>query len=283
MGQAAEALQEGNPFDRTIYFILILLAIGILISRCFRWGDFFARNMALMAFLSFALVSVIWSDFPFVAFKRWFRDLGNYLVILVVLSDPSPAGGRPDAASTSLLSADPALHFASQVLPRDWQTVRFWTGTAKYVGATTSKNMLGVLCLVSGLFFFWDTVTRWSDRKERRTRRIILVNRCVSRHDALAAEPLEQRDLAVCLVLGCLVIAAAHSKGFRRHPGFLKVLIPAGFCIYLILAFGFGMNSRNWPGPSVGTQRSPTEPRYGVSFLACTPIHSLAPATRASG
>ena len=33
-------------------------------------------------FLSFALLSVIWSDSPFVTFKRWFRDLGNYLMIL---------------------------------------------------------------------------------------------------------------------------------------------------------------------------------------------------------
>ena len=36
--------------------------------------------------------------------------------------------------------------------------------------------MLGVLCLISGIFFFWDTVTRWPERKERRTKRIILVN-----------------------------------------------------------------------------------------------------------
>ena len=43
-----------------------------------------------MVFLLFALLSVLWSDFPLVALKRWFRDLGNYLVILVVLSDPRP-------------------------------------------------------------------------------------------------------------------------------------------------------------------------------------------------
>ena len=57
-----------------------------------------------------------------------------------------------------------------------------------YSGATTGKNMLGALCLVSGLFFFWDTVTRWSDRKERRTKRIILVNIAFIGDDTLAAE-----------------------------------------------------------------------------------------------
>jgi O-antigen ligase len=47
---------------------------------------------------------------------------------------------------------------------------------------------------------------------------------------------------SVCLFLGCMVIAAAHSKVFRRNPAFLKGLIPAFFCLYLILNFGFDMN-----------------------------------------
>src|SRR5271166_1084838 len=90
VGQVAEALEEGNALDRTIFSFLILLAIGVLMSRSFNWSDFFGRNIALSTFLLFALVSFAWSDFPFVSLKRWFRDLGNYLVILVVLSDPHP-------------------------------------------------------------------------------------------------------------------------------------------------------------------------------------------------
>ena len=121
---AAQALEEGNPLDRTISSVLILLAIGILMSRSFKWGDLFGRNLALTAFLAFALLSVFWSDFPFIAFKRWFRDLGNYLVILVALTDPPPPRGCPYAVSTAVLSADPPFRFACQVLPRDRQTIR---------------------------------------------------------------------------------------------------------------------------------------------------------------
>jgi exopolysaccharide production protein ExoQ len=88
VGLDAQALEEGNPLDRIISFGLILLAVGILMSRSFKWGDFFTRNLALTAFISYCLVSVCWSDFPFIAFKRWIRDLGIYLPILVVLSDP---------------------------------------------------------------------------------------------------------------------------------------------------------------------------------------------------
>ena len=81
VGGFAQALEEGNPVDSTIYSVLILLSIAILIWRSFRWGKFFAQNFALTALLSYSLLSVLWSDFPFITFKHWFRDLGNYLAI----------------------------------------------------------------------------------------------------------------------------------------------------------------------------------------------------------
>jgi exopolysaccharide production protein ExoQ len=45
------------------------------------------------------------------------------------------------------------------------------------------------------------------------------------------------------LMLGCLVIVGCHSNVFRRHPGFFKVLIPATFLLYVILALGFDINA----------------------------------------
>lgn len=242
VGTTAQAFEEGNPLDRAVFFVLILLAIAILLARSFRWGGFLGRNLALVAFVTFSLLSVLWSDFPFVAFKRWFRDLGNYVVILVVLSDPRPL----NAVRTLLRRLSYFLIPLSVVLvkyfPQTGRGYDQWTGVAFYNGATTSKNMLGAACVVSGLFFFWDTVTRWSDRKEPRTKRIILVNL------ALLAMALWLLNLAssatslVCLVIGCLVLAAAHSRRFKRHPGFLKALIPSSFFLYLMLAYGLDMN-----------------------------------------
>lgn len=243
-GVTAQALEEGNPLDRSIDLILILLAIVILMSRSFNWGDFFVRNFALMAFLSFALASVLWSDFPFIAFKRWFRDLGNYLVILVILSDSRPLYAVRTLLRRLCYLLIPLSILLNKYYPNLSKHYDTWSGVGYYVGATTSKNTLGVVCLVSGLFFFWDTVTRWPDRKARRTRRIIVVN------IAFIAMTLQLLQLSrsvtsqVCLLIGCLVIVAAHSGWTNRHPGFLKALIPATFCLYLILAFGFGMNGQ---------------------------------------
>jgi exopolysaccharide production protein ExoQ len=164
------------------------------------------------------------------------------LVILVALSDVRPL----EAVRTLLRRVCYLLIPLSILLIKYYPSIgleySMWTGGAMYAGATTSKNGLGVVCLVSGLFFFWDTVTRWPDRAERRTKRIILVN------IAFMAMTLRLMYLAnsatsrVCLLIGCLVVATAQSGWAKRHSGFLKALIPASFCFYLILAFGFDLN-----------------------------------------
>jgi exopolysaccharide production protein ExoQ len=241
-GTQAQAFEEGNPLDRTIYLLLILLAIGILASRSFKWGDFFARNLALVAFVSFALLSVFWSDFPLAAFKKWFRDLGNYLVILVVLSDPCPL----EAVRTLLRRVSylliPLCILLDKYFPNLSRYFDPWSGIGIYTGATTGKNLLGLVALLSGLFFFWDTITRWSDRKDRRTKRIIRVNVGFFAMSLWVMNTANSATCRVCMVLGCLVVAAAHSKFFRRHPGSLKMLIPSIFLLYLLLAYGLDLN-----------------------------------------
>lgn len=243
-GNAFEAAEEGNPLDRSIFFVLILLAIAILISRSFKWGDFFARNSVLMAFLAFALMSVFWSDFPLVSFKRWFRDLGNYLVILVVLSDP-----RPLEAVRTLLRRLGYLLIPLCILVDKYflnisRQYDEWSGAVMYAGVTTGKNLLGLVALLSSLFFFWDTIARWRDRRERRTKRVIQVNIAFLAMSLWVLNTAQSATSRVCLVIGCLVILAVQSRWGKRHPTLLKVLIPSSFCLYLILALGFGMSGK---------------------------------------
>jgi exopolysaccharide production protein ExoQ len=227
----AQVLEEGNSWDRTIECFVILLAIGILASRSFQWHDFFTRNIALMAYLSFALFSILWSDFALVSFKRWFRDLGNYLVILVVLSDP-----RPEEAVRTMLRRVAYFLIPLSILLIKYYPgfgIRYdeWTGMAVYVGATTSKNMLGAVCLVSGVFLFWVKQSRW-----------ISVNFLFIAMTLWLLLKAHSATSAACLVLGCLLIAAAHSKAGQRHAMALTLAIPACFVLYLVLGFGLGWN-----------------------------------------
>jgi exopolysaccharide production protein ExoQ len=243
-GSAVQALEEGNPLDRTVDLVLILLAIAILMSRSFQWHKFFTSNLALVAFVGFGLMSVLWSDFPFIAFKRWFRDLGSYFAILVVLSDPRPLEAVRTVLRRLAYLLIPLSILLNKYFPQISKLYDQWSGAGMFVGATQSKNMLGVLCLVSGLFFFWDTVTRWKERKEKRTKRILMVNFAFIGMTLWLLYLSNSATSRVCLVIGCLVILATHSKMFQRHPGFVKTLVPSCFVLYLVLAFGFDLNGQ---------------------------------------
>src|SRR6185437_3618833 len=118
----------------------------------------------------------LWSDFPFAAFRKWSRDLTAYVMIFVCLSESQPivaVGVLLRRLGYLLLPLSIVLIKYFPILARQYDP---FTGAVTYCGATTSKNMLGELCLICGIFFFWDSVVRWPNHKRRRDRRIILVN-----------------------------------------------------------------------------------------------------------
>jgi exopolysaccharide production protein ExoQ len=237
----SEALEEGDPLNRAVYFVLLFLSIAILVSRSFRWGNFFARNKALTAFLLFALASVLWSDFPLAAFKKWSRDLGDYSMALVVLSDRHPL----EAMRTLLRRLGYLLIPLSIVLIKYFPAIARdydpWTGGQTFSGASTSKNMLGIICLVCGIYFCWDIVARWADRKVRRQKQIMLLNVALIWMIVWLLNICDSVTSQTCLVIACLVILAAHSKVARRHPRILTVTIPCVLLLYALLAYGFGL------------------------------------------
>jgi len=239
---AVQALEEGNPLDRAVYSLLILLTVVILSRRSFKWNLFFSRNLALTIFIFYCLVSVIWSDFPFIAFKRWIRDAGNYLVILVVLSDADPLEAVRSFFRHLYYLLLPLSILLIKYFPQLGKQYSFWTGATEFVGAATSKNTLGLMCLLGGLFFFWDTVARWSKRKEKRTKKILRINVAFILMALWLLSLSNSATSRVCLSLGCLIVLAVHSNWGRRSPTLLKVLVPSCFVVYLILAFGFDLN-----------------------------------------
>jgi exopolysaccharide production protein ExoQ len=188
------------------------------------------------------------------------------------LSDP-----RPLEAVRALLRRFCYLLIPLSVLlvryyPQTGITYSSWTGAPEYIGATLSKNMLGVLCLISGIFFFWDTVTRWSERKEKRTKRIIQVNVAFIAMTLYLLHLSGSATSHLCLALSCLVIAAARSKTVKCHPALLRVLIPVGVCTYLVLAFGFGLDINAALAAVVG--RDPTLTGRTVIWSAVLSTHT---------
>ncbi|WP_448174163.1 O-antigen ligase family protein [Rhizobacter fulvus] len=168
---SAGSYDEGSPIDRAVFFGLLIAGLIVLYRRRLPWGRLLADNKLLAFYLFFCLVSLLWSDEPFVGFKRWVKDLGNPVMALVILTEP-----RPLQALGLVLR-----RLAYLTLPLSVLFIRYYPelgrgyhadGAPMYTGIGHQKNALGNLCLVTGVYFAWQVlVDRENFRSWQRARR----------------------------------------------------------------------------------------------------------------
>src|SRR6266498_3778997 len=167
---ALGSVEEGNPLDAFVYLALIVAGLYVLNKRQVSLSEVFRKNTWVMAFLLYCFVAILWSDFPFVAFKRWIKMLGHPIMALVLLTEP-----EPDEALTRLMKRSAYVLLTLSILaikyyPDIGRKFDEWTGLPANVGITQSKNMLGCGCLILGFFFVWYFLKTWRAEKSRARR-----------------------------------------------------------------------------------------------------------------
>ena len=60
---------DGSPIDALFFGILLIASVGVLVRRGRRTLTFLNANGPILIYFLFCLVSIVWSDFPGVAFK----------------------------------------------------------------------------------------------------------------------------------------------------------------------------------------------------------------------
>jgi exopolysaccharide production protein ExoQ len=156
IGSTEGQLMDGSPMDRNIYILLLALAIVVLLGRSAAVIKLLQENLPLAVFMFYCAISIFWSDYPDVAFKRWFKSLGDYTMILIVLTDQD----RITAVKRVLARVSFVLIPLSVLLIKYYPALgrRYatnWDSTVFFTGVTTDKNMLGVCYLIFGLGSMW--------------------------------------------------------------------------------------------------------------------------------
>ena len=261
----AQSVESGSSLDEVVFLFLILTSLWVLSRRPINWGRLFSQNSALVAFLFFALLSLCWSGFPFITFKRWFRDLGNYLAMLVVISDAQPMEATRTVLRRLTYLLIPLSIVLIKYFPDLSNSYDAWTGALMVAGVATSKNTLGTIFLVCGVFLLWDSLIRWPDRKNRRTRQTLVVNASFVGMVLWLVNITKSTTSEICLVLGCFVLVALRTQISKRHSRALKVLVPSAFLLYLLLDFGLGLNGKM--AEAVGKSPTLTDRTFIWAFL----------------
>jgi exopolysaccharide production protein ExoQ len=164
----AYSRDEGNPEEAAVSLILIAAGLIALAKRGIRWPVVIRDNRWVFAFYLFWAMSIFWSDYPVITFKRLFKDFGYVVMVLIVLADREPIESIKAVCVRLAYLCVPVSLLLIRYFP-DWG--RITAGSQQdvqmYVGVTTHKNLLGVLVFVSAIFLLWDLLESAGKRRSR--------------------------------------------------------------------------------------------------------------------
>lgn len=168
---------EGSPIDAAYFGSLILAGSIVLVRRRIAIAEFMRKNPWLTALIVYGLLSVVWSDFPVPSFKRWIKWSGQVVMALIILTDPNPIKALRTVLKRCAYVLIPASILFVKYYPQYGRSYEWSTGTIYYNGVGLSKNSLGYVCLILGLFFVWNlfATIRFDNLRARRQELILSV------------------------------------------------------------------------------------------------------------
>ncbi|MDT8366711.1 MAG: O-antigen ligase family protein [bacterium] len=212
--RSVDVYLEGNPVDRNIFLVLIVLSGYMLLKRGYSFSEFYANNKVLTILLIYSLISIAWSDFPFVSFKRWIKSLGNILTILLLLTSQDPTRSVVTVLRRASFVLIPFSIVLIKYYPKLGRVYHRYSGELTITGVAMGKNALGVMCMVLGLFLLWML------RGKLKTRNIMSLGviTTVFLMDIYLLFTADSATAIVCFFLGMLFLPLSWS-GYRRYLG----------------------------------------------------------------
>ncbi|MGB8326126.1 MAG: O-antigen ligase family protein [Steroidobacteraceae bacterium] len=163
-----EVYLDGSPVDAAIYIVLIALGSIVLLRRRLDWRQLVGSNPWVAAFFGYCLLGILWSDFAFVSFKRCVKDLGNVVMILVILSEADPTAATRAMLARYTYVAIPLSVLFIKYVPNLGRYYDPWTWQPMYRGVGGEKNALGVTVTICGLFLVWEIIDAWGRKRAAR-------------------------------------------------------------------------------------------------------------------
>ena len=215
---------EGSPFDAGIFGVLLAAGILVLISRRRQSGAYLKASWPVTVYFAYCLVSVLWSDFPDIAFKRWIKAIGDLVMVLVLLTDAEPV-----PALKRLFSRVGFILFPASVL-----LIRYYgdlgrgydpDGRPMNTGVTTNKNTLGVITFIIALGALWAFLTFLRAKGQRDRGRHLLAQGILLAFGVAVLVLADSATSVACFALGAVLILATYLPWIRRRPGRVHALV----------------------------------------------------------
>ena len=208
---------DGSPLDAAILSLLLAAAVAVLCQRSRLTRAFLAANWPILIFYAYCLVSVTWSYYPTVAFKRWIKAVEDLVMVLVIVTDRQPVAAVRRVFSRAGFLLLPISVLYIKYFP---DLGRGYTpdGLPMNKGVTTDKNTLGQIVLVISLVVLWNVLTLLRDKEApNRTRRLIAQVTLLA-FGAVLLQMADSSTSFACFVLGGGIILATGLRAMKRRP-----------------------------------------------------------------
>lgn len=153
-------IEEGNPLDRLFLIAMLFLGVALLIKRKPNLLNIIKENIWLILLLVYMLLSCLWSDTPFISFKRWTRELIAIIMVLVVVCEPHPWTAVECLLRRATYTLIPYSYVLINYFPEYGRIYVHRSGDLMWIGTAMHKNSLAQLCVAAIFFLIWSFVKR---------------------------------------------------------------------------------------------------------------------------
>jgi exopolysaccharide production protein ExoQ len=227
-----DTYNEGSPVDAFSFFLLIFIGIIILLKRKINWLLLLNQNKWILIYFVYCALSIGWSDAAFVSTKRYVKDMGNVVMVLIILTEK-----HPYKAIEAILRR---LSFL--LLPLSLLFIRYFPdmgrsysygGQPMYTGVGHQKNDLGSMCMISGIYYSWNVLINQRHRikwlgKENLVDFLFLALIAYLLHMSQSSTSL------ACLIVAVGLFFVSRASAFVRKPRrIITLLIIAAFLFWI--------------------------------------------------
>jgi len=239
LSASATSILEGNPLNRNVYLILIIAGIIILLKRKVDWHTIFVKNSWIWLYFAFGALSFVWSDYPYISFKRWVKSVGVVVMVLIIVTE-----SRPYIAIGVLLK-----RLAFILLPLSVLFIKYYPelgrayhmGQVMFTGVTSQKNELGGLCLISGIYFSWNLLYGRGKKNEPGQRLHYTIYLIMIPMIAWLFYMANSATSLACMVFALGLFVIAKHPLFTRDPHKIMYFLIAGAVLFGMLELAFGI------------------------------------------